>query len=103
MFLCRPRRAGASASAWVSLLRVCAGSIFSSTTPISMAESTPPAIRSCSAASSSCSASRSSSGAAASFFLCRMPTAALAPITATSASGHANTFVALSEREFIAM
>ena len=58
MFLCRPRRAGASASAWVSMLRVCAGSIFSSTTPISMALSTPPAIRSCSAASSSCSASR---------------------------------------------
>ena len=28
MFLCRPRRAGASASAWVSSLRVCAGSIF---------------------------------------------------------------------------
>ncbi len=43
------------------------------------------------------------SGAAASFFLCRMPTAALAPITATSASGHANTFVAPSDREFIAM
>lgn len=42
-------------------------------------------------------------GAAASFFLCRMPTAALAPITATSASGHANTFVAPSDREFIAM
>jgi hypothetical protein len=36
------------------------------------------------------------------FFLCRMPTA-LAPITATSASGHANTSVAFSEREFIAM
>ena len=30
-------------------------------------------------------------------------TAALAPITATSASGQANTFVAPSEREFIAM
>ena len=59
MFLCRPRRCGASARACVSLLRVCAGSIFSSTTPISIAESTPPAIRSCSAASSSCSASRS--------------------------------------------
>ena len=59
MFLCRPRRGGASASAWVSALRVWAGSILSSTTPISIAESTPPAIRSCSAASSSCSASRS--------------------------------------------
>ena len=42
-------------------------------------------------------------GAAASFFLCRMPTAALAPITATSASGQANTLVAPNEREFIAM
>lgn len=41
--------------------------------------------------------------AAASLRLCRMPTAALAPITATSASGQANTLVALSEREFIAM
>ena len=51
MFLCWPRRAGASASAWVSLLRVCAGSIFSSTAPISMALSTPPVIFSCSAAS----------------------------------------------------
>ena len=59
MFLCRPRRAGASASAWVITLRVCAGSILASTTPISMALSTPPAIRSCSAASSSCRASRS--------------------------------------------
>ena len=59
MFLWRPRRAGASASAWVILLRVCEGSIFSSTTPMSMAESTPPAIRSCSKASSSCRASRS--------------------------------------------
>lgn len=42
-------------------------------------------------------------GAAASFFLCRMPTAALAPMTATSASGQANTLVAFSDREFIAM
>ena len=50
MFLCRPRRCGASAIAFVFLLRVCAGSIFSSTTPISIAESTPPAMRSCSAA-----------------------------------------------------
>lgn len=41
--------------------------------------------------------------AAASFFLCRMPTAALAPMTATSASGQAKTFVAPSDREFIAM
>ena len=85
------------------MLRVWAGSIFSSTTPISIALSTPPAMRSCSSANSSCRASRSSSGAAASVRLCRMPTAALAPITATSASGQANTFVAPSEREFIAM
>lgn len=42
-------------------------------------------------------------GAAANFFLCRMPTAALAPITATSASGQANTLVAFNDREFIAM
>ena len=34
---------------------------------------------------------------------CRMPTAALAPITATSAPGQAKTLVAPSEREFIAM
>ncbi|CNU87625.1 Uncharacterised protein [Mycobacterium tuberculosis] len=32
-----------------------------------------------------------------------MPTAALAPITATSASGQANTLVAFNDREFIAM
>ena len=47
--LWRPRRAGA----WPvpgSGETECAGSIFSSTTPISMAASTPPAIRSCSAA-----------------------------------------------------
>ncbi|CFE39676.1 Uncharacterised protein [Mycobacterium tuberculosis] len=87
----------------MSLLRVCAGSIFSSTTPMSSALSTPPAMRSCSAANWSCSASRSCSGAAANFFLCRMPTAALAPITATSASGQANTLVAFNDREFIAM
>ena len=50
-----------------------------------------------------CSASRSSSGAAAaSFRRCRMPTAALAPITAISASGQANTAVAPRDLEFIA-
>ena len=44
-----------------------------------------------------------SAGAAASFLRYRMFTAADAPITATSAVGHAYTAVAPSEREFIAI
>jgi hypothetical protein len=39
----------------------------------------------------------------ASFLRCRMSTAALAPITATWASGHTSTAVAPNDREFIAM
>ena len=83
--------------------RVSAGVIMSSTTPISNARLTPPATFVCSSTSWARSASRCSGGAAASFLRCRTFTAALAPITATSASGHANTAVAPSEREFIAM
>ena len=83
--------------------RVAAGSTTSSTTPISTALSTPPAIRSCSAASSASTCGRMSGATSASLRRCRIRIAATAPITATSAPGQANTLVAPSEREFIAM
>jgi hypothetical protein len=42
-------------------------------------------------------------GAEASFLRCTMPSAALAPMAATSAMGQANTAVAPSARELMAM
>jgi hypothetical protein len=84
-------------------VRVTVGSTTSSTTPISTALSTPPAIRSCSAASSASTCGRMSGATSASLRRCRIRIAATAPITATSAPGHANTLVAPREREFIAM
>ena len=69
---CRRRRSPAA-----SAVRVAAGSMTSSTTPISTALSTPPAIRSCSAASSASTCGARSSGAtSASLRRCRMRTAA---------------------------
>lgn len=89
MFLCAPRRAGAAAIAAAMAAAVAAGEMISSMTPISTARSRPATVAACSAASA-CSASCSwSAGTVASFRLCRMRTAATAPMTATSASGQA--------------
>src|SRR5438874_4108900 len=103
MLPCAPRAAGAAASASAMRRRVSVGWITSSTTPISSARLTPPAVRDCSSMSWARSASRWSAGVAASFLRCRMFTAAAAPITAVSAVGQAYTAVAPSAREFIAM
>ena len=96
-------RSPAPAIAAASAERVAAGSTTSSTTPISTALSTPPAIRSCSAASSASTCGRISGATSSSLRRCRMRIAATAPITATSAPGQAKTLVAPSAREFIAM
>ena len=96
---CRSRAAWRAAIA----LRVRVGSTTSSTTPISTALSTPPAIRSCSAASSASTCGRISGETSASLRRCRIRMAATAPITATSAPGHAKTRVAPRERAFMAM
>ncbi len=99
----RPCSCGASAMARASSRRVCAGSMTASMTPRSTARCRPPAVASCSAASSVSASCSCSGGTEASVRRCRMRTAATAPITATSAPGQANTRVAPSEREFIAM
>ena len=59
----------------------------SSTTPSDLALSRPPAISSCSSASSCSTSARMSSGRSASLRRCRMRTAAIDPITATVAPG----------------
>ena len=98
-----PRRPGRSARASARRLRVSLGLHDGVYHADLQGPVTPPASWSCSSTSWARSASRSSGGVAASRLRCRMFTAALAPITAISAFGHANTAVAPSAREFIAM
>src|SRR5262252_410724 len=103
MLACAPRRWGASAIAEAMAAAVWAGEMISSTTPSSSARPRPPIVASCSAASAVSASCSLSAGTAASLRLCRMRIAGTEPITATSAPGQANTLVAPSDREFIAM